>query len=230
MYLDTLSNLVYQDEYIENAREYVRGRGLDPDKLEFPWTRTDGNKDLFTPMQEKYPVNIFQDSLYIPITSIDNPNKLEAFDVRYLSNSPHRVRWFKFYRDKGNIVLYNFHDVLRYPNRPLIVTESIIDAESIKQLGMDVNVVSPLRAMFGIRLVSLLLTLSKNILLCYDNDEGGKKAATKIAEMVDTVEELKNNVRIANYSGKDPNDHLLKFGADSLRTCLEGQILWNNVK
>ena len=66
----------------------------------------------------------------------------------------------------------------------------------------------------------LISRYTGEVVLCYDSDEAGRKAAVR---GISLLEKLDLKVRVLQLSGaKDPDEFIKKFGADAFRNVLEG--------
>ena len=106
--------------------------------------------------------------------------------------------------------------------RRLIITEGEIDAMSIAQASMDkYNKVYPVVALSSAVMTKSLLENRdwvrsfKEVVLCLDEDEAGKKAADEAIRIIGL-----DKVKIAKLSQKDPNEVLVKHGGNALMQCV----------
>ena len=112
-----------------------------------------------------------------------------------------------------------FRGVLNYQaartSPELVLTESVIDALSLYQLGIRSAI--PLYGTNGFtsdHLDLLLKSSSKHVVLCLDNDEPGRKAAAKLGEELQKAGIV---VRVASLPEgvKDPNEFLASCNGDA---------------
>lgn len=221
--IDLVSNLVYTSDNITRAAQYLRRRGLDPDKINPPWTFTDKRERLYAPLREWLPPFMFTESLFIPIPNVENPRVCEGFDVRYLGEDPRRSRFHKLKRSVESITIYGWHHAVS-TDGPVLCTEGAIDAESINQLGLKVKAVSPLTRMRGLKWIYTLRLLSTNILVMYDNDTDGQKATRSLVKELEGVPDSNGRIRAVSYRCKDPNEALTTLGKEMFKTLLKPQL------
>lgn len=222
-FIDRLSQIVYTRDGIDLARKYLISRKIDPDKLRYPPTITYSCEDVFKEFSHLYPINIFVESLYIPIVDIEDPSHLVGFDVKYLGAQSFRTRFHKLKVTPETFMLYFSKNVdIIKDNEPIIVTESYIDALTIQELGY--TVLSPLTALNNLKFCLFLYSITDRVYSMYDNDDTGRKATQKIMKNISLDVELQKCFKPIIYSGKDPNDCLMRYGKDYLRNILQMQV------
>ena len=116
---------------------------------------------------------------------------------------------------KGTI-LYNYFDAreaIRKKNQVLVMEGFMAVIRSIT-VGIK-NVVSLMGTAMTKDQVELLKRLSNNVVLCLDGDDPGREATLSNGE---ELEKKGFNVRVVELSdGLDPDDYILKYGADLFR-------------
>lgn len=223
-FIVNLSNLVYSDAGIKRAEEYARSRNLDPSKFRFPWTVSGSDASIFKGNTEKYPHFLFTDTLFIPIVDIEDPTQLVAFEMRYLGDNPNRTRYMKIKNSSDVFPLYFTQDLHTIPqDTPVIVTEGVMDAESIRDLGMPI--ISPLTALQGVKWALFLYAVSKKVFIAYDNDAGGLKAKDNFLKDLGEDNLLKNSFKLLSYPGKDLNEAIKNFGKRTILEQIKNQLL-----
>ena len=101
----------------------------------------------------------------------------------------------------------------------IILTEGNIDVVSLHQAGFD-SAVASLGTSLTAEQARLISRYVSEVVLCYDSDEAGKKAA---ARGITILEKLDLKVRVLTLPGaKDPDEFIKKNGADAFRNLLEG--------
>ena len=177
----------------------------------------------FLKMRDKYPPQIFLDCLFIPITEVTDPTILAGFDVRYVGTEQGKIRYKKFKADPEQPLIYMTHSLEEINSeKPVIITEGAIDAESLRFLGHPV--LSPLTAQHNIRWALFLWAVSSRIYIAYDNDEDGKKSTRKLLEHVSIDPKVQQGFKALSYMGVDPNGVLCGHGQKYLETILGAQI------
>ena len=100
----------------------------------------------------------------------------------------------------------------------IILTEGNIDVVSLHQAGFD-SAVASLGTSLTPEQARLISRYTGEVVLCYDSDEAGKKAA---ARGIGILEKLDLKVRVLTLPGaKDPDEYIKKNGPDAFRNLLE---------
>ena len=222
-FIDDLSRALYHQKNIDRANEYLSSRKLNPLNLKFPWTATGSDPAEFNYFRGILPPVIFCDCLYIPIVEIDSDPEnpvLGGFDVRFLGDQAHRLRWAKRRRDVSTEFLYNAHTILTVDQ--IIVAEGAMDVESFRLCGYEA--ISPLGSLFSPRFVHFLYATECEIYLAYDNDSAGHSAQSKILEYVSRYVPAQVKFHTLIYPYKDPNECLQKLGTDGLKAKIDCQL------
>lgn len=218
-----LANVLYTPENLKAAQEYLLTRGIEMSAMRFPPAITGKEPAKYSHLSKFLPPHLFTDTLFFPITDIENPAKLLGFDARYLGDDKSRLRYRKFKDEENAFLLYYTQPLhLIDPNKPLIVTEGIIDAETIAPLGFPV--ISPLTAMHNFKFCCFLKAISNNIYFAYDNDTAGQTAAKNIIKEIQVDPEFEKAFKFLNFQGKDLNDSFKTKGKDYLYTMLQTQL------
>ena len=101
----------------------------------------------------------------------------------------------------------------------IILVEGNIDVVSLHQAGFD-SAVASLGTSLTPEQARLIARYVKEVILCYDSDEAGKKAAQR---GIGILEKLDLKVRVLQVPGaKDPDEYVRKNGSDAFRNLLEG--------
>ena len=101
----------------------------------------------------------------------------------------------------------------------IILVEGNIDVVSLHQAGFDCAVAS-LGTSLTPEQARLLSRYTKEVILCYDSDEAGRKAATR---GISILEKLDLKVRVLQVPGaKDPDEFIKKNGPDAFANLIEG--------
>ncbi|HBD87119.1 MAG TPA: DNA primase [Clostridiales bacterium] len=100
----------------------------------------------------------------------------------------------------------------------IILVEGNIDVVTLHQAGFD-NTVASLGTSLTQEQARLLSRYTNEIVIAYDADEAGKKAAQRAITL---LEKLEMKVRVLTVQGaKDPDEYLRAKGADAFRNLLE---------
>ena len=104
-------------------------------------------------------------------------------------------------------------------NGPMILVEGNVDVVSLHQAGFS-GAVASLGTSLTPEQARLLSNYTDEVVICYDSDEAGKKAAQRA---IGILEKLDLKVRVLQLpDAKDPDEYVKKFGADAFRNLLEG--------
>ena len=178
----------------------------------------------------------FRSRLMLPV--IDVRGEVVGFTSRILPglegakylNSPETVCF------KKNQLLYalNFVKATKRPN--IVLVEGNIDVITLHQAGFD-NVVATMGTALTPDHARILSRYTKELVLCYDNDEAGKKATQrslgilKDADLTVRVLQLPNAVDADGKPLKqDPDDFVKKFGPAAFERCLNGSAGQNDYR
>lgn len=100
-----------------------------------------------------------------------------------------------------------------------ILTEGNIDVISLHQVGFD-SAVASLGTAFTENQARLLSRFKNKIVLAYDSDEAGRKAAEKAIRI---FEKLDVSVKVLRLNGaKDPDEFIQRYGASAFKKLIEG--------
>jgi len=94
----------------------------------------------------------------------------------------------------------------------IILVEGNIDVVSVYQAGIS-NVVATLGTALTENQAKLLLKYCNEILICYDTDEPGQKAAIRAIEVINSVGGRSRVIKLKD--AKDPDEYIKKKGASS---------------
>jgi len=163
-------------------------------------------------------VDTFENRIIIPIK--DDFGRIVAFGGRTVSNrepkylnSPETPYFSKrsvlFMFDKAKKAIKGVDFV--------VVTEGYFDAIAFHRIGVT-NAVATLGTSLSEIHLMKLKPLTKNIILCFDSDDAGKRATMSTLKIF-----LENDfdVAIAQFKEKDPDEVLRKSGADMLKDTLK---------
>jgi len=218
-----LANALYIEQTIRDAAGYLATRGVDATAMRFPPVLAGKDSAPFRSLGKYLPPHLFTETIYFPITDIESPTTLVGFDARYLGDDPSRLRYRKFKTESTQFLLYYSHPLQEIPpDTPLIVTEGIVDAETIRPLGFPV--VSALTAMHSFKFLCFLKAISNNIYFGYDSDKAGISAIKSIESNLQISSEFAACFKTLNFRGKDLNDSYLRYGRDYLFNILQSQL------
>ncbi len=120
------------------------------------------------------------------------------------------------FNKRKNLFGLNFAKKTKQPN--IILVEGNIDVVTLHQYGFD-NAVASLGTSLTEEQVNLLSRYTEQVVLTYDGDEAGQRAAQRAIPM---LEKAGIQVKVLQMKdAKDPDEFLHKFGADRFRLLLE---------
>lgn len=159
----------------------------------------------------------FRDRLMFPI--IDVRGNVIGFSGRALGegepkymNSPETPVFSKSHN------LFALNLAKRSKNGYIILVEGNIDVVSLHQAGFD-SAVASLGTSLTQEQARLLSRYTNEIVIAYDGDEAGKKAAQRAITLLDKLE---MKVRVLTVAGaKDPDEYIKAKGPDAFRNLLE---------
>lgn len=244
---ETILNFIFT--YFKNAihnstpaRDYLSSRGLDPTKIEIGYNT--GQFHHGARRDEQLISNCVSVGLLHPWGVNNKKPELQAYKpfAKYgicfaLRNKANQVTslYFRSSVDDNNAKHYYLKDSAglypKYPNpdtTKLIITESIIDCASLLQIESIVKEYTLLTAYGTNRLNDEIkaaikeLSNLKEIIFAFDNDDAGRKAATKYAE--ELKNELPNIITTTiELPCKDVNETLVAHSEDIFLHLLENR-------
>ena len=159
----------------------------------------------------------FRNRLMFPV--IDVRGSVIGFSGRILGdgepkylNSPETPVFSKSHN------LFGLNLAKKSKNGYIILVEGNIDVVSLHQAGFD-GAVASLGTSLTPEQARLISRYTNEVVLCYDSDEAGKKAASR---GIGILEKLDLKVRVLQVPGaKDPDEFLRKYGADRFSLLLD---------
>ena len=159
----------------------------------------------------------FRNRLMFPI--IDVRGNVIGFGGRVLDDSKPKYlnsNETLIFNKRKNLFGLNLAKKTKQPN--LILVEGNIDVVALHQFGFD-NAVASLGTSLTEEQVTLLSRYTEQVVLTYDGDEAGQRAAQRAIPM---LEKAGIQVKVLQMKdAKDPDEFLHKFGADKFRLLLE---------
>ena len=136
---------------------------------------------------------------------------LGAGEPKYLNSNETII-----FNKRKNLFGLNFAKKTKQSN--IILVEGNIDVVTLHQFGFD-NAVASLGTSLTEDQVTLLSRYTEEVILTYDGDEAGQRAAKRAIPM---LEKAGIKVRVLQVKdAKDPDEFLQKFGADRFKLLLE---------
>jgi len=159
----------------------------------------------------------FRNRLMFPI--IDVRGNVIGFGGRVLDDSKPKYlnsNETLIFNKRKNLFGLNFAKKTKEPY--IILVEGNIDVVTLHQFGFD-NAVASLGTSLTEEQVTLLSRYTEQVVLTYDSDEAGQRAAQRAIPM---LEKVGIQVKVLNMKdAKDPDEFLHKFGPDRFRILLE---------
>ena len=196
--------LGYAPDSYSDLLHYLKGRGYNEEEL------------LESEKGNLY--NLFRHRMITPI--IDLRGNVIAFGGRVLDdskpkyiNSPETVVY------KKSRTLFALNIAKRSTSRRYILCEGYMDVISMHQAGFDTAVCACGTALTPEQ-VKLIGEYADEVILSYDSDEAGQKAAARSLEL---FAPSPARVSVLNIPGaKDPDEFIKKFGRDRFEMLLNG--------
>ena len=234
-YVDFYHNELIKNEQHSNAREYLKNRSLSKENVKkFKIGYVEKNPSIFEQFKNKYSeqtlvetglfyldekkkiyVERFRGRLIFPINNITGQpiglggRIIENLDylAKYI-NSPETL----FFKKGSN--LYNLDLARKLSNKldHIYLVEGYMDVVGLSKNGID-NAVANLGTSLTDKQIQILNQFFDDIIICFDGDESGYKAALRAAE--NSIKELKPEKQISFLflpNKEDPDSYVNKNG------------------
>ncbi len=158
----------------------------------------------------------FRNRVMFPI--IDVSGNVIAFGGRVMDDSKPKYKNSSdtpVFKKLRNLFALNF--ARHSCQETIILCEGYMDVIALHSAGFT-NAVATLGTAITSEQARLMSRYTKQVLICYDADEAGQKAAQRALGM---LEEVGLNVRVISIPGaKDPDEYIKKYGRDKFREVL----------
>ena len=163
------------------------------------------------------PYDYFRNRVIFPI--IDTTGNVIAFggrvmdgsEPKYLNTSDTPV-----FKKSRNLFALNY--AKKHCEEQMLLCEGYMDVIALHSAGFE-NAVATLGTAITQEQARIFARYTKKVIICYDADNAGQKAANKAISLLG---EVGVEVRVLKLPGaKDPDEYINKFGADSFRRVLE---------
>ena len=234
-YVDFYHNELLKNETNSNARDYLKSRSLGKEEVKkFKMGYIEKNPNFFDKLKNEFSeqalvesglfyldekkkiyVERFRGRLIFPINNISSQpialggRIIEKLDylAKYI-NSPETP----FFKKGSN--LYNLDSARKLSNKidHVYLVEGYMDVVGLNKNGID-NVVANLGTSLTDRQILILNQFFDDIIICFDGDESGYKAALRAAE--NSIKELQPEKQISFLflpDGEDPDSYANKNG------------------
>ena len=234
-YVDFYHNELLKNETYSNARDYLKNRSLSKEEVKkFKIGFIEKNPSFFDKLKKEFSeetlvesglfyldekkkiyVERFRGRLIFPINNISGQpialggRIIENLDylAKYI-NSPETI----FFKKGSN--LYNLDHARKLSNKldHIYLVEGYMDVVGLNKNGIE-NVVANLGTSLTDKQILTLNQFFDDIIICFDGDESGYKAALRAAE--NSIKELKPEKQISFLflpDKEDPDSYVNKYG------------------
>ena len=234
-YVDFYHNELIKNEQYSNAREYLKNRSLSKEDVKrFKMGYVEKNPNIFEQLKNKYSeqtlvdtglfyldekkkiyVERFRGRLIFPINNITG--QPIALGGRIIENLDYLAKYINspetlFFKKGSN--LYNLDIARKLSNKVdhIYLVEGYMDVVGLSKNGID-NAVANLGTSLTDKQIQILNQFFDDIIICFDGDESGYKAALRAAE--NSIKELKPEKQISFLflpNKEDPDSYVNKNG------------------
>ena len=245
-YIDHYHMSLIQDEDLTNAREYLKRRNLSLEEIrkfkigfvkknsnfyeilvkEFNEKKISESGLFYFDEKNKIYIERFRDRIIFPINTISGHHiglggriiQDKKFLAKYI-NSPETT----FYKKGSN--LYNLDLARKLSNKinNIFLVEGYMDVIGLSKNGIE-NVVANLGTSLTEKQITILNQFFDHIVICFDGDESGYKAALRAAE--NAIKELQPDKKISflflpenedpdSFVNKHKKDYFIKFSSEN---------------
>ena len=193
--------LGYADESFNSLRDHLRKQGFTDEEMlaGFLCKKSEKNGSLY---------DIFRSKVMFPI--IDTAGNIVAFGGRVLDNSkPKYINSSDTpaFNKKRNLFALNY--AKNSCAERLILCEGYMDVIALHEFGFE-NAVATLGTAITSEQARLIAKYTKQVIITYDSDEAGQRAADKAFKLLDEVGVDTKIPKVED--AKDPDEYLRKFG------------------
>ncbi len=168
----------------------------------------------------------FRNRLMFPV--IDVRGDVVAFGGRVLDKSePKYMNTSETMVYSKRRVLYGMNLAKKSKRGNIILCEGNIDVITLHQAGFD-NAVASMGTALTVEQIRLLSRYTKELVLCYDNDEAGKNATQKAIDLLNNSEfsvkvlQLPRRLENGQYVKQDVDDFIKFHGREAFEALLTG--------
>ena len=234
-YVDFYHNELIKNEQHSNAREYLKNRSLSKENVKkFKIGYVEKNPSIFEQFKNKYSeqtlvetglfyldekkkiyIERFRGRLIFPINNITG--QPIALGGRIIENLDYLAKYINspetlFFKKGSN--LYNLDLARKLSNKldHIYLVEGYMDVVGLSKNGID-NAVANLGTSLTDKQIQILNQFFDDIIICFDGDESGYKAALRAAE--NSIKELKPEKQISFLflpNKEDPDSYVNKNG------------------
>ncbi|MCI5832752.1 MAG: DNA primase [Clostridiales bacterium] len=168
----------------------------------------------------------FRNRLMLPV--IDVRGDVVGFGSRVLDKSePKYMNTTETLTYSKRRVLYGLNLAKKTKRPNIILCEGNLDVVTLHQAGFD-NAVASMGTALTVEQTRLLSRYTKELVLCYDNDNAGRLATQRALEILDKSEftvrvlKLPNKMVDGQPTKQDADDFIKNFGPDAFERLLSG--------
>lgn len=174
-------------------------------------------------IKDKYTYDIFRNRIMFPL--YNTSGNVVGFSARIYNGEDEN----KYLNSKESIIfkkgllLYNYHRAFDYARKKheIIIVEGFMDVIRLYTIGIK-NVVATMGTAITKDHLDLIRRLSKNVILCFDGDQAGKKATVSAINELEKIDITPKIIRLED--NLDPDEYIIKKGKDSFLFHLENTI------
>ncbi len=204
--------LGYAPNSFDGFAKYMKGLGYHEDEL-FECSLL-GKTD-----KGKY-YDFFRNRVIFPI--IDPAGNVIAFGGRVMDDSKPKYRNSSdtpVFKKLRNLFALNF--ARKTCEERLILCEGYMDVIALHAAGFN-NAVATLGTAINDEQARLISRYTKHVIICYDADEAGQKAAARALRILSEVGVVVSVLRIPG--AKDPDEYIKEFGKEKFASLIEGSL------
>jgi len=169
----------------------------------------------------------FRNRLMLPV--IDTRGDVVGFGSRALDSQtePKYLNTAETPLYSKRRVLYGLNLAKKTKRPNIILCEGNLDIVTLHQAGFD-NAVASMGTALTVEQTRLLSRFTKELVLCYDNDNAGKIATERALQILNGSEfsvkvlQLPRRLVDGEYVKQDPDDYIKNLGADAFERLLTG--------
>lgn len=139
---------------------------------------------------------------------LHNNKEINGYKIPKYLNSPETAVF-----DKGKN-LFSLNLAKNAKSTEIILCEGYMDVISVYQAGIH-NIVATLGTAITENQAKLMMRYANEILICYDSDEAGTKAALRAIDIINEVGGRSRVIRLKN--AKDPDEYINKNGIEKFK-------------
>lgn len=168
----------------------------------------------------------FRNRLMLPV--IDSHGEVVGFGSRVIDNSePKYMNTTETPVYSKRRVLYGMNLAKKTKRPNIILCEGNLDVVTLHQAGFD-NAVASMGTALTTEQIRLLSRYTKELVLCYDNDNAGQMATQRALELLNNSEftvrvlKLPNKMVDGVAKKQDADDYIKNYGAAAFENLLSG--------